>query len=230
MDDGGFEVASARTGTDDLSTVTVLQFRPRADTFFRCPRGSGPIEPLGARATDGLNLPDPSTFRGRRYFLEISPPGGPNAPPAVPVRLGVENRLVPQPGFDPRQRPRPSRFWAQNPTAWPTSILVLGGWAYGRTKVVAFLTRPSGPDASLILARELSATKLNCGAGVDCSAIARVVTEADVLLDRHAGSLPFGVHVSSKDGQLMLQHGKALAAWNSRPSPKPGDHDASAEP
>jgi hypothetical protein len=128
--------------------------------------------------------------------------------------------MVPRPGFDPKQRPRPSKFWAQNPGAWPTSVLVLGGHAYRRARVVAFLTSPAGPDASLALARELSAAKLNCHAGVDCSGIARAITEADVLLDPYKGALPFGVHVSSKEGQLMLRHARELADWNSRSSPQ----------
>ena len=217
VDDSGFEMASARTVKDDLSAVTALQFRPRADTFFRWPQ-EGPTEPLPARVSDGVQqVPDPTAFRGRRYFLEISPPPGLNGPQAFPVRLSVENRMVPPPGFDPGQRPRPSSFWARKPGVWPTSVLVLGARAYRKAAVVAFLTKPSGPDASLALARELSTAKLNCSAGVDCSGIARAVTEADVLLDRHAGPLPFGIHISSKVGMLMLRHARELAAWNHGP-------------
>jgi Zn-dependent metalloprotease len=221
VDDSGFEMARARTATDDLSAITALQFRPRADTFFRWPP-EGPSEPIPARLGDGPQGPDPTAFRGRRYFLEISPPPGLNGPQAFPVRLGVENRMVPRPGFDPAQRPRPGSFWARKPDAWPTSIVILGAHAYRKATIVALLTKPPGADASLALARELSTAKLNCSAGVDCSEIARAVTEADLLLDRHKGRLPFGIHVSSKEGQVMLRQAIELAAWNARSSPTQG--------
>jgi hypothetical protein len=51
-------------------------------------------------------------------------------------------------------------------------------------------------------------------------------SEAEVLLDRHDGALPFGIHVSST--QLVLEHAQELAAWNSRP--KPGGPGSPANP
>src|SRR5262249_61362924 len=56
-------------------------------------------------------------------------------------------------------------FWKNNLNAWPVSNLTLGGQNYSQTELLTILNTPVGAgrnaDASLILADQLIAAKLN---------------------------------------------------------------------
>jgi Zn-dependent metalloprotease len=204
VDDGGFEVASGRFTPQGAEGANVLRFRPRADAFFRPPAAAG----LGSLAAS-----DAPALRFREYFLEISPPEGLNGPTEIPVRLRVESREEPIPGFVPGLRARPWRFWAKA-ASWPIETVVLGAQAYGRATLLQLFSGPPGkPDASLTLARALAAAKLSCRSGVDCSAIASSLTEADVRLSRYPGTLPFGVSPGSDEWKGLVKLAKQIARW-----------------
>ncbi|KKK92079.1 hypothetical protein LCGC14_2706510, partial [marine sediment metagenome] len=68
-------------------------------------------------------------------------------------------------------------------------------------------------DASLILAHQLIAAKLNVANGVDGSAIGDTIAEADGLL-RIGGKLPYGVATDSDTGQAMVGAAELLDAFN----------------
>ena len=70
------------------------------------------------------------------------------------------------------------------------------------------------PDASLILARQLIAAKLNIAAGSDPTTIAATVADADRLLAQFGGKLPHGVAPSSDLGRSMVSDAQVLRSYN----------------
>src|SRR5262245_16146380 len=107
-------------------------------------------------------------------------------------------------------------FWKNHPAAWPVRTLMLGSQTYTEGELLALLRMPigrSGADASLILAHQLIAAKLNLANGSDPS-IGTTVADADRLLAQFGGKLPYGVGRSSVLGQSMVGDGHALASYN----------------
>jgi hypothetical protein len=90
----------------------------------------------------------------------------------------------------------------------------MGGIWYYKTQIVSFLSS-NGPDASLILAHHLSATKLNLARGSDpargvSSSVLPTVAQADTFLAAHPpGSAPSGA-----DRNLALQLKDVLDVYN----------------
>ncbi len=105
-------------------------------------------------------------------------------------------------------------YWKTHPEAWPVSSLPLGGKSYAKTELLALLSSSSNGDASLILARQLIAAKLNIASGADPAAISATITHADGLLSSFAGKLPYNVKTSSATGQAMVTDGKTLEDYN----------------
>src|SRR5262249_9423354 len=58
-------------------------------------------------------------------------------------------------------------YWKNHPNAWPVTTLMLGGQTYSQAELLTILNTPVGGDASLSLADQLIATKLNIAAGSD---------------------------------------------------------------
>src|SRR5262249_23544412 len=61
-----------------------------------------------------------------------------------------------------------------------------------------------GNDASLVLAHQLIATKLNIANGTDSATIAATVADADRLLAMFVGKLPYAVRRSSVLGRSIV--------------------------
>jgi hypothetical protein len=110
-------------------------------------------------------------------------------------------------------------FWKNHPSAWPVTTLVLGSQTYTQSELLGVLTMPnagpSRPDASLILARQLIAAKLNIASGSDPTTIGTTVTDADGLLALFGGKLPYGVSRSSALGRSMISDRDLLGRYNS---------------
>ncbi len=99
-------------------------------------------------------------------------------------------------------------YWKTHPEAWPVHYLALGGVEYEKPALLSFLSS-SSPDASLILARELVATKLNLSLGSKPTILA-IVDRADSLLATHPpASNPQG---SAREEALSLKD--ALDSYN----------------
>jgi len=64
------------------------------------------------------------------------------------------------------QCPRSQGYWARRSDAWHANSLTLGGQTYTADELLAILKTPVRQDASLILARQLIAAKLNSTGGV----------------------------------------------------------------
>jgi hypothetical protein len=109
-------------------------------------------------------------------------------------------------------------FWKAHPADWPVSSLILGSQTYTKTDLLAILKTPTGSggsaDASVILARQLIAAKLNIANGSDPSPISSTITDADSLLSGFAGKLPYRVNASSLVGQAMIEDARELDHYN----------------
>jgi hypothetical protein len=105
-------------------------------------------------------------------------------------------------------------YWKNHQNAWPVSSLVLGGKTYTKVELLAILNSPGGGDASMILAVQLIAAKLNIAAGSDPTPISSTITHADSLLAMFSGKLPYHVAPSSAIGQMMVSDGSRLDNYN----------------
>jgi len=105
-------------------------------------------------------------------------------------------------------------FWKNHPELWPVSSLTLGSQAYAQAELLTLLTSPVAGDASVLLARQLIAAKLNIANGSDPTPIAGTIADADGLLSGFAGKLPYGVAPSSDTGQAMVHDASILATFN----------------
>jgi hypothetical protein len=105
-------------------------------------------------------------------------------------------------------------YWKNHPNAWPVDSLMLGSQTYNMTELLAILGTPSGGDASIILAKQLIAAKLNIANGSDPTPISSTITHADSLLSMFSGKLPYHVSPSSMIGQQMVNDGKTLDNYN----------------
>ena len=93
-------------------------------------------------------------------------------------------------------------------------MLTLGSQVYTKAELLAILNTPSGGDASIILAKQLIAAKLNIANGSDPTPIASTITHADGLLSMFSGKLPYHVAPSSMIGQLMVSDANTLDNYN----------------
>ena len=110
--------------------------------------------------------------------------------------------------------PRGQGFWKNNSGAWPVTSLNIGAQTYDQQQLLQLLGKPGGGDASMILAAQLIAAKLNIANGSDRSPAASVVLASDALLAQFSGSLPFNVHPGSSAGSHMTQRASTLDSYN----------------
>src|SRR3989441_3563596 len=104
-------------------------------------------------------------------------------------------------------------FWKNHASAWKVTSLTLGSTNYTQAQLLAILETPPAGDASLILAHQLIAAKLNIAViGTDPTKVAATIKDADTLLG--AGPIPEGVQASSSIGQQMVNDAAILDSFN----------------
>ena len=109
---------------------------------------------------------------------------------------------------------RTQGYWKNHPSAWPVASLTLGAATYTQAQLLTVLGTSTRGDASLILAHQLIAAKLNVAAGSNPAAAASTISTADSLLSAFSGSLPYGVKPSSTAGQAMVAAASLLDDYN----------------
>ena len=129
------------------------------------------------------------TFPGTHPFNEIPPPPGPFK---CPVEQGV---------------------W-KNASSWPLTSVALGTQSYTRAQALNILQNPGSGDASLILAVQLIAAKLNVANGSDPAPINASIAAADTALGAFAGALPYKIKTSSAAGSTMTSLAATLQSYN----------------
>ena len=91
---------------------------------------------------------------------------------------------------------------------------MLGSQTYTKMELLHILMTPARGDASLILADQLIAAKLNIANGSDPTPISSTITHADSLLSMFSGKLPYNVKPSSAIGQMMVNDANTLDHYN----------------
>ena len=106
-------------------------------------------------------------------------------------------------------------YWRAYPEEWPVADLLLGAEIYTQSEALALLETPPEGDASLILAQQLIAARLNVAGGNDGSPIADTSAVADDWLDSYEGRLPYEIECSSTDGQVAVTLAVTLYEYSS---------------
>jgi hypothetical protein len=116
--------------------------------------------------------------------------------------------------------PKPQGYWKNNPAAWPASALpmTLGSQTYSETQLLTILMTPVGSgtkaDASLILAYQLIAAKLNIANGADGTPVTSTIADADAVLGLYSGPLPYRVRPNTTNGHRMVNDANVLNNYN----------------
>ncbi len=95
---------------------------------------------------------------------------------------------------------------------------MLGSQSYTKTQLLTILNTPVGTgknaDASLILAYQLIAAKLNIANGADGTPVTSIITDADAVLSLYSGKLPYKVKPNTTNGQRMVNDAATLESFN----------------
>ena len=110
--------------------------------------------------------------------------------------------------------PRTHGYWRTHPEDWPVDSMVLGTQTYIKPELMSLLSISSQTDASITVARQLIAAKLNIANGSDPAPIAATIANADALLATFSGKLAYKVKASSTTGQQMTAASVQLTAYN----------------
>jgi len=110
--------------------------------------------------------------------------------------------------------PQGQGFWKNHPKAWPVTTLTLGDSIYLQADLLTILGTPTKGDASLILADQLIAAKLNIVNGSNPTPIHTTSADADRLLSGLLGKLPYAVDPSSATGQQLVNDATSLESYN----------------
>jgi len=105
-------------------------------------------------------------------------------------------------------------FWKNHPDTWPIISLTLGSQTYTQAELLTLFDTPPGGDASVILAHQLIAAKLNIANGSSPVPISGAIGDADNLLSQFSGKLPYTVSTSSAIGQQMVNDANVLDRYN----------------
>lgn len=119
--------------------------------------------------------------------------------------------------------PHSQGFWKNHAGLWPVETLTLGDDGYEAAELLALLETPTKGDASMILAHQLIAAKLNVAGGANATVFGTAIDEADELLAPYEGALPYDVKNQrgppSADRALMLETAGTLDALNNEDDP-----------
>ncbi len=109
-------------------------------------------------------------------------------------------------------------FWKNHPAAWPVSTLDLGTVSYTEAQLLGILSispgSTGGADASLILAHQLIAAKLNLANGSDPCPILSIIAAADALIGSQSIPIVPKITPSSTVGKQMVALAETLDNYN----------------
>jgi PKD repeat protein len=110
-------------------------------------------------------------------------------------------------------------YWKTHPAEWPVATLVLGSpsnpaHTYGKSALLAILDTNVKNDASLTLAFQLIAAKLNLANGSEPAPIQTELARADALFGAFPGKLPYKVQQNTPSGRNMVALAKTLEDYN----------------
>ena len=95
---------------------------------------------------------------------------------------------------------------------------MLGSQTYTKTELLRILRSSVGSggnaDASLILADQLIAAKLNIANGADGTPVTTTIADADAVLSMYTGKLPYRVRPNTTNGHRMVNDATTLESFN----------------
>ncbi len=217
-----YTVGAGNAGPDDARTVTLVDTLPAGTSFVSasvtqgsCTHAAGVVTCAIGSLVSGSNavativvVPSaPGTITNTASVSSAT-----EEPDALNNAVSVETTVL---GLN---QPLPLSYWKMVPLdSWPVQQLTIGRETYARLELAALLRRPigsqGGADASVMLAQQLIAARLNLASGVDPGAARAAMDEADRLLSR-PGRLPYEVGPNSDAGQRMIRTAQALRAFN----------------
>jgi hypothetical protein len=112
-------------------------------------------------------------------------------------------------------------YWKNHVSVWPVTSLKLGSQTYTQTELINLFGLPVAGDASINLAHQLIAAKLNVAHGTDPTTDAGAILAADTLLATFTGKLPYNVSSSSTVGAQMVGIAGDLDFFNSDGAAQP---------
>lgn len=186
----------------------------------------GPLQDNGGPTfTHGLSAGSPAIDKGKNFTTATTDQRGTGFAhtydnPAIANATGGDGTDIGafEVQASPAVCPQPHGYWKNNPDAWPVNSLMLGSQTYSKTELLTILkTRiGSGPkaDASLILADQLIAAKLNIANGADGTAVTSTITHADSVLSGYSGKLPYKVRTNTTNGRGMVNDAATLESYN----------------
>lgn len=119
----------------------------------------------------------------------------------IPPPPGGEN----PPGDPGDFCPKTQGFWKNHASEWPVASLVLGSKVYSKAELLVIFNTPVGGDASLNLAHQLIAYKLNLANGAPLvETMVAIEATADFLLALSPGKLPYGISPATVVGAQMI--------------------------
>lgn len=106
-------------------------------------------------------------------------------------------------------------YWKTHLDEWPVDELVLGNKTYSKSKLIKLLKKRPKGDASIILAKQLIAAKLNVLSGAQAGDdIIALINQADDLISSSCSKIPCHVSPSCPLGQEMLDLAEQLEEYN----------------
>jgi RHS repeat-associated protein len=110
-------------------------------------------------------------------------------------------------------------YWKNHTAAWPVQTLQLGDPAktvhtYNASALQSLLSASAKGDASIILAMQLIAAKLNIASGAHSASAEAAIAHADTLLAAFNRTLPYGVKSSTPVGADMTSTAGILDDFN----------------
>ena len=196
------------SATFDLPIIGVIVLTSQLDASDATLGHPGTTYPIGTAAARGLEFEEVVTLSDDRRTLSVE----------LEIPLRHDNtfdqiRVITE--CPPRRAcPKTQGFWENHPEVWPVTSLTLGGQTYSQAELLTILNTPPRGDASLILAHQLIAAKLNVANGADSSAIGMTITHADNLLNCFSGRLPYGVRRPTLIRFAMIVMAFALDRYN----------------
>ncbi len=203
-----------------FANSTIAQFDPVSETVV----AKLDLSPIGKfinmdqGTSDGDGHIYVASNTGYLVFADITTSGDISAPDFVglPFLDTFLDDVAPECGLGaPPACPHSQGYWKNHASAWPVTSLTMGCRTYTQAQLLAILRRPVRGDASVALAYQLIAAKLNVAAFTNSwPAIAGAIQQADTLLCTYSGAIPLGVRTTTTNGQAMTQLALQLEAYN----------------
>jgi hypothetical protein len=103
-----------------------------------------------------------------------------------------------------------SEFWKEHPDAWQVDVITLGTDEYSKDQVLDILSSDQPEDASILLAQQLIAAKLNVLHGVEHSHVDEYLAAADDWFI----SLPIGSNPKNEYKEAIISLASMLNQYN----------------